>query len=510
VQAGRERRTGDWHYPGQEPGVAGRSEWGQEPGEQGVWPDPVSHDAGWPAREQAGWHEPPGNGAGRNEPAEQAGRPEPAGNGAAWHEPAGNGAAWDEPAGNGAGWQQPLRHHPPQQEPARPAPGWQQPVGDDEARQNQEEPDSGFLPGFSDGADGRRATGRRPRRLRIRWAAPLVAFIIILAALGGAGNYLFRRYEASHANYQGPGTGSVIVHVLPGDSAILLAPRLVRLGVIKSVDPFKAAAKDSQSLAGLQPGYFRLRKHMNAALAYAALVNPKSRIQVAVTIPEGLRASQIVSTLSARTEIPASQFRQALKNPAALGLPSFAGGNPEGYLFPATYDVQPRATAVGILQQMVQSFNQEATTINLAAAAKRGKISESHVIIVASLVQAEGGRLQDFPKIARVIYNRLATGMPLQLDSTVMFAMNKYGIRATIAQTHFNSPYNTYRHTGLPPGPIDSPGDAAIKAALHPAAGNWRYFVTVDPKTGLTKFTNSPAQFRQFVQELDNNLAAGK
>jgi UPF0755 protein len=158
---------------------------------------------------------------------------------------------------------------------------------------------------------------------------------------------------------------------------------------------------------------------------------------------------------------------------------------------------------------MVQSFSQEATTINLAAAAKQGKISESHAIIVASLVQAEGGRLQDFPKIARVIYNRLATGMELELDSTVMFAMDKYGIRATIAQTHFNSPYNTYIHTGLPPGPIDSPGDAAIKAALHPAAGNWRYFVTVDPKTGLTKFTNSPAEFRLFVAELDKNLQNG-
>jgi UPF0755 protein len=125
-------------------------------------------------------------------------------------------------------------------------------------------------------------------------------------------------------------------------------------------------------------------------------------------------------------------------------------------------------------------------------------------------VQAEGGRLQDFPKIARVIYNRLLVGMPLQLDSTVMFAMNKYGIRATDAQLHFNSPYNTYLHTGLPPGPIDSPGDAAIKAALHPAAGDWRYFVTVDPKTGLTKFTNSKSQFDQFVAELDHNLAAGK
>ena len=114
---------------------------------------------------------------------------------------------------------------------------------------------------------------------------------------------------------------------------------------------------------------------MNAALAYAMLVRPSSRIQITVTIPEGLRARQIASTLSAKTGIPVKDFTTALAHPAALGLPAYARGNPEGYLFPDTYSIQPRATATGILQQMVQSYNQEAATVDLAAAAKKAEVS---------------------------------------------------------------------------------------------------------------------------------------
>ncbi len=128
---------------------------------------------------------------------------------------------------------------------------------------------------------------------------------------------------------------------------------------------------------------------------------------------------------------------------------------------------------------------------------------------MASLVQAEGGRLSDYPKIARVIYNRLAQGIPLQLDSTVLYGLNTFGILASDQQLNSPSLYNTYRHKGLTPGPIDSPGNAAIQAVLHPAPGPWLYFVTVNPKTGETLFTSSQTQFEQFRQELQKNLGQG-
>jgi UPF0755 protein len=108
-----------------------------------------------------------------------------------------------------------------------------------------------------------------------------------------------------------------------------------------------------------------------------------------------------------------------------------------------------------------------------------------------------------------VIYNRLAQGIPLQLDSTVLFGLDTYGIIASDQQLNSTSPYNTYRYKGLTPGPIDNPGNAAIQAVLHPASGNWLYFVTVNPKTGLTLFTSSEAQFQQYRAELEHNLGQG-
>ena len=228
--------------------------------------------------------------------------------------------------------------------------------------------------------------------------------------------------------------------------------------------------------------------------------------QVKVTIPEGLRLSQIVAYLGAKSGISASAYQAILKNPAQLHLPTYANGKPEGYLFPATYDVVPHESALGVLSGMVQQFDAEAAQLNLATAARHVHLSEGQVIIMASLVEAEGGRLTDYPKIARVIYNRIAQDIPLQLDSTVLYGLNKYGIIASDAELTSTSRYNTYKYKGLPPGPIDSPGAAAIQAVLNPAPGNWIYFVTVNPKTGETLFTASQAQFAQYRAELQQYL----
>jgi UPF0755 protein len=352
--------------------------------------------------------------------------------------------------------------------------------------------------------------GSRPRR-RFRWIAPLVALLVIVVPLAVGGVYAYGLYMNKYhpADYSGAGTGSMVVQVTSGDSPTSLAPKLVKLGVVASSRAFVLAAEHSTSSSGLLPGFYGMHRHMKASLAYAILVNPKNMVQVKVTIPEGWRLSQIVSFLGAKSGIPLSAYQKVLKDPAQLHLPGFANGRPEGYLFPATYNVQPHETALGVLTGMVQRFEQEAATVNLPAAAKQAHLTEAQVIVVASLVQAEGGRLSDYPKIARVIYNRLAHGMPLQLDSTVLYGLNKYGILASDKDLTSPSPYNTYKHKGLPPGPIDSPGAAAIQAVLHPVAGPWLYFVTVNPKTGETLYTSSPAQFQQFRQELAHNLAKG-
>ena len=397
------------------------------------------------------------------------------------------------------------RRQPADEPPGRPARGPGRPGGSG--------PDNKSGPGRKaargPGRDARPGAGRLPKKRRSGTIAGLVATIVIVIVLAAGGLFGYRYVEARlhPANFSGDGHGTVTVQVQPGDSAITLAPRLLRLGVIASTAAFISAVKASSNPDGLQPGTFRLHKAMNAALAYQLLLNPKARIQSTVTIPEGLRQTQIVATLGRNTRFKPVAYNEVLRDPKALGLPSFAHGNPEGYLFPATYQIQPGMTAFQVLQGMVQQFNKEAQIINLAGAAVKGHVSESHAIIVASLIQAEAGKTSDFPKIAEVIYNRLNSGMKLQLDSTVFYALGTFGIQATSQDLKTNSPYNTYRQAGLPPTPIDSPGAAAIKAALHPEHGNWLYFVTVDPKKHITKFTASVTQFEQFRAELARNLA---
>jgi UPF0755 protein len=361
------------------------------------------------------------------------------------------------------------------------------------------------------GKSGTSGGGKRKGGFR-RWAPWLALSVVVALVLGaGAGYYYVYRTYLHPPDFAGPGTTTRVVHIFPGDTATVVGQRLQQDGVVASARAFSNAAKASGQGSALEPGYYRVRLHMNAALAFALLLKPSSREQTKVIIPEGWRLSQIIAALGRETGKPQG-YQQAIKNVAALNLPSFAHGKPEGYLFPATYSIQPNTSPLKVLQGMVTRFGEEAASINLPAAAAHAELTQSDVIIVASLIQAEGRRAPDFPKIARVIYNRLNANpqIKLQLDSTVMYALHKYGIIASNQQIKVNSRYNTYVHTGLPPGPIDSPGAAAINAALHPAHGTWLYFVTVDPKTGATKFTSSFAQFQQFRAELQSNIAKGK
>ncbi len=335
---------------------------------------------------------------------------------------------------------------------------------------------------------GRGSGGGGSKRRRSRWIAPLIAVVVILTPLIVGGVYVYGLYMSKYhpADYAGGGTGQAIVQVQSGQTATQVGQRLVTLGVVKSLRAFELAAEHSTDSRGLEPGFYRMHKQMQATLAFALLLNPAARIEDKITIPEGWRLSQIETALGAKSGIPVADYQRALASPGSLGLPSYANGNPEGYLFPATYDVQPNMTATTVLQAMVNRFNQEAVNINLNAAATQAHMTSGQVITVASLLQAEGGRVSDYSKIARVVLNRLQANMPLQFDSTVFYGLHLYGTSATIAQTHINTPYNTYMHKGLPPGPIDSPGYAAIQAALHPAAGTWLYFIS--SPDGVTTF----------------------
>jgi UPF0755 protein len=338
---------------------------------------------------------------------------------------------------------------------------------------------------------------RRPRRGPVRRLAPWVALLVILIPLVVGLTYVYHLYESRYhpADYSGAGAGpTVTVQVNSGDTAFSLGPRLVQLGVVASSRAFENAAKASTNTAGLEPGFYKLNHHMQASLAYAALLNPKNRVQLSVTIPEGKRVSQVVALLAKATSIPAADFQQVISNPAQLGLPSYAKGKAEGYLFPATYQIQPNETALQILQAMVQRYDAEVRQIGLASAAAKAGLTPGQVIIEASMVQAEGGVVSDYAKIARVIINRLHRNPPmkLQFDSVLLYGLNAYGINVTFKQIGTPGPYNDFQHAGLPPTPICNPGDKAIQGVLHPANGPWLFFLT---KTGgASEFSPTPLQ----------------
>ncbi|HET7247785.1 MAG TPA: endolytic transglycosylase MltG [Streptosporangiaceae bacterium] len=411
--------------------------------------------------------------------------------------------------------------------------GWYGDVDEDQAW-GEAEDDSGLLPGFSDEGDlrargpapshpvrgergGRGAPPSRPRGGKpkrkgpMRRAAPWIALTVLAVVIGVAGAgffYVWHNY-LHPPDYSGPGTGNVTVQIKPGETATQVGTQLQAQGVVASVRAFANAAKASGKGDSLEPGYYRMHKHMAATLAFALLLKPSSRIVLTVVITEGERLSEIIAALGQKTG-DLQGYQQAIKNVSALGLPSYAKGNPEGYLFPATYTIQPGTQPIQVLRAMVLRYNKEAQSVSLSALANKDHISEGDAIIVASLIQAEGRRPQDLPKIARVIYNRLNQHMHLQLDTTVLYARHSRAADVTVAQTqNTKSPYNTYLHAGLPPGPIDSPGDIAIKAALHPSPTTdvWTYFLTVNPKTGLTKFTDSFTVFQQFQAELAHYTA---
>jgi UPF0755 protein len=364
--------------------------------------------------------------------------------------------------------------------------------------------------GSGSGSGRRAARAKRPKRLRGKFAttAAILAGALVLGAAADFGYERFQTWHTSrYGDYQGAGTGQVRFTVQPGAVLSTLGPALLKAQVIKELRPFDSAAAAAANASHLQPGVYLLHRHMSSALAVQYLLSPGHRVKDAVTIVEGTRASAIAQALAKQSGIPVSQFTQIIDHPpASLGLPSWARGKTaEGFLFPDTYTLLPKMTALQILQMMVTEFKQKVGAINLAGASQHVFTTPWHALIVASLIQAEAGNVSDFGKISRVVWNRLRDSMPLEFDSTVFYAMGKYGTAVNSKQRNFPSPYNTYLHTGLPPGPIGNPGVAAMTAAVHATHGSWLYFITdTRHKPYKTYFTSSLSQLQAWQRQFQN------
>ncbi|HSJ60722.1 MAG TPA: endolytic transglycosylase MltG [Jiangellaceae bacterium] len=357
---------------------------------------------------------------------------------------------------------------------------------------------------------------RRRRRRKRRGFGSFLAVVLSLAVVGGIvyGAVTFGRewlgeLFAGPADYEGPGQGSVEVTIPPGATIRQIGNILVDADVVASSDAFVNAAQDHPDGLSIQAGDYTMMQQMNSADAVEALLGATA-IVGRVTIPEGFRTEQVVVRIAEETEFTEEDLNAAIERAPELGLPEYAGGFTEGFLFPATYDIRPDTTAESLIQLMINRFIQAAEDVDLEARAEAAGYSPLEVVTMASIIQREVRHVEDMTNVAEVIYNRLAgdcapMGVPeqrLQMDSTVHYALNSYEtVYTTEEERATDSPYNTYRNGGLPPGPIALPGEDALNAALAPSGEDYCYFVTVDLESGETRFAVTEAEHQANVAE---------
>jgi len=340
---------------------------------------------------------------------------------------------------------------------------------------------------------------RRARVARIRGA---IAVLIALAVVGGGIGFVVVKGKSALAgvlgqqrDYEGSGTGTVTVTIAKGSSLTAIAAALTKAGVVFNADAFVRAAGDNDNAPSIQAGTYRLKSKMSGAAAVTGLLDLANRVMVKVTIPEGMRAADIYKELSKKSGVPVKSVQQAAAKPRDLGLPAYAK-TVEGYLFPATYQFEPKMSAQSMLTTMVARYLDEVDKLNLTGAAKKQGMDVGELVTVASLAQAEVNRPEYYGKVARVVHNRLALGRKLQFDTPIKYAHGYDGkVLLTYKQLHENNPYNDYLHAGLPPTPIGSPGAEALGAAAEPTPGDWLYFVAINPDTGATEFSVTESGF---------------
>jgi UPF0755 protein len=295
------------------------------------------------------------------------------------------------------------------------------------------------------------------------------------------------------------GASEVVIDIPAGASGSAIATLLFENGVVKSSQAFFRVAVGDKRSEKIAPGSHRLTLKISAQQALDQLLDP-DRIPNLVRVYEGEWKSEIATALLEYGFTAKDVSKAFAKAKLPKGFQQV-----EGLLFPAQYSFPKGTTAESAVQTMISRFESEPVAQKLLLG-KKG-FTPQQLLIIASIVQAEGGTL-DFSKVSRVIYNRLAVGMPLQMDSTVHYIMKLRGqIFLSTRSTMINSPYNTYKKYGLPPGPIGSPGVAAMTATLNPAEGDWLYFITVAP--GDTRFTKSLEEFNSWKALYIKNRKAG-
>jgi UPF0755 protein len=344
----------------------------------------------------------------------------------------------------------------------------------------------------------------RGRRSKRRLINALLGFFVVIAlfalVVGGSAWYLLLRPETQVAAGQ-----PVTVTIPRGAGTARIASLLAEAGVVRNANAFRLDAQQAQAEDRLRAGVYELSTGMPNDLVIDRLTEGPPVAYVTVTIPEGWRITQIASRLEEKAGIPASEFTELAEN----GAEEFSSQHPylkdaykdslEGYLFPKTYRLKEGASARDAIEIMLDQFDKEIDQVDVAAAEKRG-LSLGELVTAASIIERETKLAKERVLVSSVIENRLKREMRLQMCSTVVYVLNKNELRLTTQETKTPSPYNTYLHTGLPPGPIASPGLASLQAAADPADTDYVYYVLTG-KDGSHTFASNDADFLRAKQK---------
>jgi len=329
--------------------------------------------------------------------------------------------------------------------------------------------------------------------------------IVLTAAIAGVIFIGFQVYPTGPTeSWSGTGSGEVAIEIPAGVNLTEVGRILAEAGVVETASFFAIATYDREEAKLIQPGRYQMALRMGSDEAIDRLLDPNSRLQLTVLLREGLRLSRAITAIANQLNKAESQVQDGVDRledgKLEVLLPNYANNSAEGFLYPATYQFSDNVRISEVLEAMVRRYYQMEKKVNLPQAAASLGFTPRQVLTMASLVEAEAFPM-DFGKVARTIRNRLDAKMPLQFDATVNYALGTNKLLFTKEEFAFDSPYNTYRYPGLPPGPIGAPGEAAVAAVLSPPAGNWLYFVSTNPDQGITKFTGSYSEFLKFREE---------
>jgi len=327
-----------------------------------------------------------------------------------------------------------------------------------------------------------RARLRRRRRLLLLAAAGIVILALVVAAAW---------YEIEAHPLGGPGA-RVVVKVQTGEGSDAVAQALASRGVVGSA----LALRLSLIVHGsppIQAGAYLF--HANQSFSTVRSILDGGPDVFYVDVLPGYTLAEVAGTLDGLPSSLVNRFVADSRSGAVRSTLEPAGiDDLEGLLGTGTYQVLPGETAKQLLTQMVARFEGQAAAAGLTdASAGALGMTPYQVVIVASIAQKEGYFDRYMGKVARVVYNRLAAGTPLDMTSTVLYAVGQDGGPVTRSDRDLDSPYNTYLHAGLTPTPICSPSEAALAAAVSPPPGTWQYFTVVN-KSGTTLFADTYAQ----------------